>query len=79
MGKRGGFRPGAGRKTNLEKKELEEKLSPMEGDFLKKLAELIKKGNPIAMKMYAEYFYGKPKERVELQVGDLVMDTSLDV
>jgi hypothetical protein len=79
MGQLGGKRPGAGRKSKAHELQLTEKLQPMEGDFLKKLREGVKKGNPIAMKMFAEYFYGKPKERVALEITDLVIDTSLDV
>ena len=63
--KRGGARPGAGRKSRAEELGLYEKLQPMEATFLAKLQAGLKKGNPMALKMFAEYFYGKPTERHE--------------
>lgn len=61
----GGYRQGAGRKSKMEELGLKEKLQPIEGIFLKNLFAGVRKSNATAMKMYAEYFYGKPTERIE--------------
>lgn len=63
---RGGKREGSGRKSKAEELELQGKLDPMEGDFLKSLHTQIKKGNAVALKMYAEYRFGKPTDKVDL-------------
>lgn len=68
MAQRGGARAGSGRKSRAEEMELQSKLDPMEDDFLKSLHEQIKKGNPIALKLYAEYRYGKPTDHIDLEV-----------
>lgn len=66
----GGKRPNSGRKSKAEELGLKEKLQPMEADFLKVLHRELKKGNPVALKMFAEYYYGKPKETVDLNVPE---------
>lgn len=66
---RGGARTGAGRKSKAEEMGLQGKLDPMEADFLKSLQEQIKKGNAIALKLYAEYRYGKPTDNVDITTG----------
>lgn len=66
----GGARPNSGRKSKAEELGIKEKLAPMEADFLRVLAKEIKKGNPAALKMFAEYYYGKPRETVDLNVPD---------
>ena len=69
----GGVRPNSGRKSKAEELGLTEKLKPMENDFLRALANQIKAENVVALKMYAEYFYGKPKENVDLTSGGEVI------
>lgn len=63
---RGGPRPGSGRKSKAEEQELQKKLDPMEPDFLDALLAGIKKGNPLILKMYAEYRFGKPQDSVDI-------------
>lgn len=72
MTSRGGKREGAGRKSRAEEMDLQTKLDPMEADFLKAFQEQIKKGNPIALKLYAEYRYGKPQDNIDLKVEGLI-------
>ncbi len=66
---RGGARAGSGRKSRAEEMELQSKLDPMEPAFLKSFAEQIKKGNPVALKLYAEYRYGKPTDHIDHTSG----------
>jgi hypothetical protein len=67
---KGGRREGAGRKSKAEELGIKEKLAPMEPVFLKVLAEQIKEGNSVALKMFAEYYYGKPKETMDLNLPE---------
>jgi predicted SnoaL-like aldol condensation-catalyzing enzyme len=66
MDNNGGRRPGSGRKSKAEEQLLAESLTPMKEDALKALHEGVKKGNAIFVKMFMEYFYGKPKETVKM-------------
>ena len=65
MKTRGGQRPNAGRKSKAEEQSLIEKLSPMEGLAHTKLLEAIEEGKDWAVKMYFEYMYGKPTQKVD--------------
>lgn len=66
---RGGHRDGSGRKSKAEEMGLQGKLNPMEKSFLTSLHKAIKKGNVIAMKLYAEYRFGKPTDKVDITTG----------
>ena len=65
MKTRGGKRLNAGRKSKAEEQSLIEKLSPMEGLAHAKLLEAIEEGKDWAVKMYFEYMYGKPTQKVD--------------
>lgn len=65
MGKNGGARPGAGRKSKAAEAALVERLSPMDDTALTKLKEGIAKGDFQFIKMFFEYRFGKPKEKIE--------------
>lgn len=69
MGKRGGARPNSGRKSKAEEEQLISKLSPLEPLAHKKLQEAINEGKDWAIKMFFEYMYGKPKQRVDLDAA----------
>jgi len=56
----------AGRKPKSEEQALIEKLSPLEEKAFKALDNAITDGQNWAVKLWFEYMYGKPKERVEL-------------
>lgn len=62
----GGKRQGAGRKPKADEQKLIEKLSPLEPKAFKALENAIQEEQSWAVKMYFEYMYGKPKERVEV-------------
>lgn len=64
---RGGKREGAGRKSKAEELKLIEAMDNILEDqrALEELAELVKKGNFSAIKLWLEYRYGKPKQYVE--------------
>lgn len=62
----GGKRKGAGRKSKADEQALIEKLSPLEDKAFKALTNAIEEEHSWAVKMYFEYMYGKPKEKVEV-------------
>ncbi len=75
----GGKREGAGRKSKAEELQLQGKLDPMEADFLKSLHTQIKKGHPLALKMYAEYRFGKPTDNVDLTSNGQTIDAKHEI
>lgn len=70
MGKNGGVRPGAGRKSKALEQKLIEKLTPMNATALKSLKKALSEDKPWAIRLYFEYFYGKPQQRLDLTTGD---------
>lgn len=56
----------AGRKSKAEEQKLIEKLTPLEDKAFKALDNAIQDEQSWAVKLYFEYMYGKPKEKVEL-------------
>lgn len=61
----GGSRIGAGRKPKADEVALIERLSPMEDIALTKLKEGLESGDYQFVKLYMEYRFGKPKEKIE--------------
>lgn len=61
----GGARIGAGRKAKADEVALIERLSPLDDVAFKQLAEGVKGGEFAFLKMFFEYRYGKPKEKIE--------------
>ena len=57
---RGGKRSGAGRKRKVEETEMISLLAPYESLALQKLAEGIKAGEFGYVKLYFEYYFGRP-------------------
>ncbi len=68
MGKHGGKRDGAGRKSKATEQKLCEKLSPLEDKVFKQLDIAIGNGDSWAIKMYFEYMYGKPRDKKDIVV-----------
>jgi hypothetical protein len=64
--KNGGARPGAGRKSKAEELKLIERLSPMQDDALEALKKGIRKGEHAFLKLFMEYMYGKPHEKLDV-------------
>ena len=56
----GGARKGAGRKSKASEQKLIENLTPMNEKALKSLEQGIDKKEQWAVKLFFEYFYGKP-------------------
>jgi len=55
-----------GRPSKADEQQLIEKLSPLEPKAFKALNNAIEDEQSWAVKMYFEYVYGKPKEKMEL-------------
>ena len=62
----GGARKGAGRKSKAAEQKLIENLTPMNEMALKSLEKGIEKKEQWAVKLFFEYFYGKPQQRVDV-------------
>ena len=73
----GGKRIGAGRKGKAEEQKLIEHLTPMSGIALEALQEGIKSKQQWAVKLYFEYFYGKPQQRVDVTTNDESLNVPL--
>lgn len=65
MGQNGGARPGAGRKPKTDEVAMIELLSPMDEVALNALKKGLAAGEFPYVKMFMEYRYGKPKEKIE--------------
>jgi hypothetical protein len=66
----GGARKGAGRKGKAEEQKLIENLTPMNSMALKSLEKGLEKKEQWAVKLFFEYFYGKPQQRVDVTSND---------
>lgn len=64
---KGGYRPGAGRKPKAEEIELIERLTPFDKIALKELEKGIKRGDFAFIKLFMEYRFGKPKEKIDIK------------
>lgn len=67
----GGKREGSGRKPRKTERDLHKKLSPYEKDGLKALIDNVKAGEAWAVKMYFDYYFGKPTEKKEIKIDRL--------
>ena len=66
----GGKRKGAGRKSKSEEQKLIENLTPMSETALNSLREGLEKKQQWAVKLFFEYFYGKPQQRVDVTTNE---------
>ena len=66
----GGARTGAGRKGKAEEQKLIENLTPMNGMALESLQSGLEKKEQWAVKLFFDYFYGKPQQRVDVTSKD---------
>jgi hypothetical protein len=62
----GGKRTGAGRKAKAEEQKLIENLTPMNPMALESLKKGLEKKEQWAVKLFFEYFYGRPQQRVDV-------------
>jgi len=60
----------AGRKSKAEEQKLIENLTPMNPEALKQLRIAVKNGEQWAVKLFFEYFYGKPQTRIDVTSND---------
>ena len=66
----GGARKGAGRKSKAAEQKLIENLTPMNDMAVKSLEKGLEKKEQWAVKLFFEYFYGKPQQRVDVTTND---------
>ena len=59
-----------GRPSKAEEQKLIEKLTPLNDLALKALKESLEKKEHWSVKLYFEYFYGKPQQRVDVTTND---------
>lgn len=62
----GGARPGAGRKSKAEEVKLIEALTPLAPEALKALEKGIKAGEFPFIKLFYEYYAGKPTDHLDM-------------
>lgn len=62
----GGARPNSGRKSKAEEQSLQEKLAPMDDIALSAIKEGLAQKDHQYVKLFMEYRYGKPKEKVSI-------------
>jgi len=77
--KRGGARPGAGRKRKMDEYEIIEKLSPMADAAFKALHEKVLEGDIKAIQIYLNYYIGMPTQRVESKIEGQLNQVSIEV
>jgi hypothetical protein len=73
MENRGGARENAGRKRKSDELELIARLSPMDHKALKLLNDKLDEGDMAALKMFMEYRWSKPNQKVSVD-GDLLLN-----
>ena len=66
-----------GRKPKAEEQKLIEHLTPMSSIALEALQEGIKQKQQWAVKLYFEYVYGKPQQRVDVTTNDESLNVPL--
>ena len=70
MNTHGGKRTGAGRKAKAEEQKLIENLTPMNAMALESLQKGLEKQEQWAVKLFFEYFYGRPQQRVDVTTNE---------
>lgn len=61
-----------GRKAKSEEQKLIERLTPMADEAHKQLTKALKGGEQWAIRLWFEYFYGKPKQTTDINmIGDV--------
>ena len=73
----GGKRIGAGRKSKSEEQKLIENLTPMNAMALESLQKGLEKKEQWAVKLFFEYFYGRPQQRVDVTSNEESLNVPL--
>lgn len=69
MGKHGGSRNGAGRKPKADEVALIERLTPLADLAYSALEKGLEERNPVFVKLWFEYFHGKPNQQLDVTSG----------
>lgn len=77
--KRGGFRPGSGRKRRMEEHEIIEKLTPMAATAFQVLNAKIAEGDMKAIQIFMQYFIGLPTQKIESKIEGQLNQVSVEV
>ena len=77
MNTHGGKRTGAGRKAKAEEQKLIENLTPMNELALQSLQKGLEKKEQWAVKLFFEYFYGRPQQRVDVTSNEETLNIPL--
>lgn len=77
--KRGGARPGAGRKRRMEEHEIIEKLTPMATTAFQVLNAKIAEGDMKAIQLFMQYFIGLPTQKIESKIEGQLNQVSVEV
>jgi len=77
MSTHGGKRIGAGREPKAEEQKLIEKLTPLNDLALESLKKGLEKKEQWAVKLYFEYFYGRPQQRVDVTSNEETLNMPL--
>lgn len=77
--KRGGARPGAGRKRKMEEHELIEKLYPMAATAFQVLEQKVKEGDIKALQIFMQYYVGLPTQKIESKVEGNLNQVAVEV
>ena len=77
MNTHGGKRVGAGRKAKAEEQKLIENLTPMNAMALESLKKGLEKKEQWAVKLFFEYFYGRPQQRVDVTSNEETLNIPL--
>jgi hypothetical protein len=76
----GGKREGAGRKPKADEVALVERLSPLDKLWFKQMEIGLKNGDFPFIKLFADYRFGKPKERLDVTTdGDKLTGFTVEV
>ena len=73
----GGARQGAGRKSKAAEQKLIENLTPMNSMALESLEKGLEKKEQWAVKLFFEYFYGKPQQRLDVTSNEETLNMPL--
>jgi hypothetical protein len=77
MGKAGGARENAGRKSKAEEQSLIEKLTPLEPLAFAALQSALEDGKDWAVKLFFQYNFGMPKQVIDQHNTHEVNDFSI--
>ena len=77
--KRGGARPGSGRKRRMEEHEIIEKLTPMADIAFKVLRDKVAEGDMKAIQIFMNYFIGLPTQKIESKIDGQLNQVSVEV